>query len=195
MTKKTLCIGVRNVKMGKIPSSSTVPGKDCLPDCPCYKLCYARKAYRMYPAVRKGWASNSWLARNDIESYVQQHIVYINQTQPRHFRFMVGGDVTSREHFKGLCDIAKYCPKTKFLIFTKRYAFIDPRSIPSNFRVILSMWPGIPYPPARLRGFSRAYVEGCKVDARMKEAYNCHKKCDECFKCWGLKGDVQFKIH
>ena len=195
MKKRILCVGIKNVKMGRIPSSSTVPIKDCLPGCPCYKECYALKAYRMYPNVRKGWGDNSWLARNDLPSYTQQHLIYIYQVQPKHFRFMVGGDVVSKKHFLAICSIAEMSPKTKFLLFTKRYDFVDPREIPSNLRVMLSMWPGLKYPPRKLSGLSRAYVEGCREDKRMKASYKCHKKCDECFKCWGLKGDVQFSKH
>ena len=190
-----------NTKLGRVPNISTLPVRDCPPLCRklCAKDCYALKAVRMYPATRKAWRSNGDAVRSDPVRACDAVRVYCQRKRPRLFRWHVAGDVMSRQHFAEICRVARACPGTRFLMFTKSYAYIA-GEIPANLSIVFSIWPGMPRStiPARLRRFPRAYAGDCRADPRFKRALHCEGHCQSCALCWHLKTigrDVKFDMH
>src|SRR5210317_1681177 len=91
-------ISPKNSKLGKIPNVSTIPVKDC-GDCDhCRSDCYALKAWRQYPAVRKAWGNNSKAFRQDSAAAVAQVTDYLLKKKPRFFRIHVAGDFLDQTH-------------------------------------------------------------------------------------------------
>ena len=91
-------------------------------------------------------------------------------------------------------------PKTKFLVYTKRYEF-DLEHACANLSVIYSRWPGLPFPDT-LAHKAQAHYEDDKTTTLEREgASPCPGSCAQCKKCWALatgnsnKGHVLFHAH
>jgi ferredoxin len=190
-----------NSKLGKIPNSSLVPVKDCVNCESCKKECYALKAWKQYPNVRKAWKNNSDLLRSNPMKWRDNHIEWIKKNKPRFFRFNVAGDVISSEHYQAIKGIARLCPETKFLLFTKAFKFITHlHNKPDNLTVILSLFPKMKA-PKRLEALPKAYAFDNDKDykeKRFQDALECPSNCDTCGICWDLPRtgkDVKFLKH
>lgn len=188
-----------NSKLGNIPNVSGVPGKDCVNCELCIKSCYAMKAWRMYPSVRRAWGENSALVRSDPGAWERQLVDWIRKRRGPvpFFRFNVAGDIVSPEHFDAMCNVARAVPGTKFLVFTKAYRFIHKRT-PRNLQVIVSAWEGM-RPSDLPKRFRRAYAGDCRAfGERFRKAIRCPGNCETCGMCWQLSKigrDVRFDIH
>ena len=190
-----------NSKLGKIPNISGVPGKDCPPICKktCAKDCYALKAFRMYPNVRKAWRGNSAYLKRDMAGYFRDLDAWLTKKRPRFFRLHVAGDIVSREHFKAICKLAKDHSNTRFLVFTKHYEAVR-GSIPANLTVMVSIWEGMrpSMIPKRLRALPYAFAGDCKAFARSVFAITCPGYCETCGMCFDAakkRIDVSFNLH
>lgn len=96
--------------------------------------------------------------------------------------------------------VAKRCPKTRFLAFTKCFDIV--RKVPfyelDNFSLVLSEWTDVLKAPEDLKEIyhtSRAVEE--LADARPDEMV-CPGNCETCGACWALKDlgkNVAFEIH
>jgi len=198
-----LHISKGNKKMGKIPSSSLRPIKDCINCKECSNKCYAIKAYRQYKRTKKAWDENSKLIRENESKWESGHIKWITKEKPKYFRFNVSGDIISRKHLRLMNRTCKACPSTRFLIFTKSFKFIkDPKTIAENLTVVLSVFPKMKV-PERLKSLPRAYAYNTHLDypdnlRRFKDAIECVGGCEFCGICWDinrLNKDVRFKMH
>lgn len=198
-----LHISLENMKMGKVPSSSLIPVKDCTNCKACNKECYAMKAWRLYPTVRKAWGENSKLLRSNPYAWEQGHISWITKHKPKYFRFNVGGDIISKTHYFHLLRICEACPDTKFLIFTKSFKYIH-ANIPNNLTLVLSLFPRMKV-PKKLEHLPRAYAYKSAKDyaqgtgdMRFARAVECLGGCDTCGICWDIQNmgkDVKFEMH
>lgn len=191
-----------NSKLGKIPNISGVPVKDCPKIClkTCSKECYALKALKMYPAVRKAWGENSQLLRKSKREYFKQLRDYLDKKQPAYFRFHVAGDITSAMHAGFIVDTATKYPETKFLVFTKNYEALKYIKAPKNLTIVISVWEGMKAKdlPQHVRKYARAYAGDCSNFKGFKDSIECPGVCDNCLACWGLgkKGlNVKFTKH
>ena len=188
-----------NMKLGKIPNSSLIPVKDCINSKWCKNVCYAKKAWRLYPSARKAWTINSKIIHSDMEQWKNDHIEWVQKHEPKLFRFFQAGDVISKEHFDKIKEICEACPNTKFIMFTKAFKFID-YPIPLNLCVVLSLFPKMKVPD-RLAYLPRAYYyenSDDYADKRFLKALECHGGCDHCGMCWHLNKlnkDVKFLKH
>ena len=114
-----------NTKLGSIPNISLPPIKSCLKGVPCGKDCYAMKAYRTYPNVRKRWDSNLALYKASVSDYFSSIINWLeNHKQTRFFRWHVAGDIQGIEYLQNMMWIADDFGDVKFLAFTKRHDLI-----------------------------------------------------------------------
>ena len=199
MSSLVVKISPRNNKLGKIPNISTVPVKDC-GDCDhCRADCYALKAWRQYPAVRKAWGGNSKAFRNNPAaafSQVQDHFAkaYARGKAPRFFRIHVAGDFLDQAYLNNWADIAGNFNETKFLAFTKMS--LDYSNVPSNLTIIHSQWPGRPV-TSDIPG-TRAWVQDGTETRIPADAIECPGLCDDCGMCWDLPDigkDIFFHSH
>jgi ferredoxin len=188
-----------NSKMGKIPSLSLRPVKDCVECSRCKKRCYALKAWRNYPSTRKAWGENSKLLRTSPDRFWAELSSWLWNHKPAYFRFHVAGDVLGVDHAAGIVQISKSYPKTKFMLFTKNLnAAKNMRALSgNNLSVIYSVWQG--QDPGRETTLPLSFAGDCSnYGERFKKAIECPGNCEACGVCWDLakKGmDVKFDIH
>jgi hypothetical protein len=220
-----------NTKMGKVPSVSFPPCTTCAPDAPCKKVCYARKAYRMYEATRKAYQRNLRIYRRSPVTFWNQLDEYLERKQPRFFRFHVSGDIPDANYLATLnapasisrardlvgagsakasqtrVSRANYLatlkrtaakfPKTKFLVFTKRYQWVAECRVPKpvNLSIVLSAWPGYElWNPERLPVAWMIPRNG-EEPRCPSGALECPGNCETCGACFGLDRDVAFHQH
>ena len=191
-----------NSKLGKLPNVSLVPVRDCTNCKACAKECYALKALKAWPSVKQSWTTNSDLLRADPDKYFREVAFYLAKHSPRFFRIHVAGDFISRRHLAGWLRIARAFPNTRFLAFTKSFAFLPAhKSLPDNVSLVVSLFPSMKAP--RHAGYSIAYA-GDPMDykgrhrARALAAIDCPGNCENCGACWSLARhvlDVVFPMH
>lgn len=190
-----LRISEGNVKLGKIPSFACTPGLGCVPGVPCFKECYARKAYARYPNVRKAWDSNYKLMIENPFNLFQDFREYLHDKSPSFFRWFVSGDIPNQSFLQGMKDVALDFNHVKFLSFTKNHG-LDFSGLPKNLVIIASMWSGgfgDPTLPLRKAWYQDGTETRVPADAML-----CAGHCEACGLCWHLPNinrDVVFIRH
>ncbi len=188
-----------NSKVGNIPNFSIRPVSDCTNCKTCSKTCYALKAWKQYPNVRKAWTTNSQNAHKGNLSEVRE---YLEKHNPEYFRIHVAGDFFSREYWNAWLDIVTDFPSVKFLAFTKSFDSVRGSAIPSNLSLVQSAFPGMHESqfrtdqPIAFAGDAGNYAPW--MESRCKNAIECPGNCETCGACWSLaqKGlDVHFNLH
>ena len=187
-----------NTKLGKIPNISLPPLQTCVPDAPCREgKCYALKAWRQYPNVRKAWRYNLGLYLIDPDRYFFKIDEYIRTKNVRYFRWHVAGDIPDRKYFVLMNRTAYRNPDILFLCYTKKYQYCSNVG-PNNLRLVASAWPGYPMS----LDLVRTPIAWLSHDDRLefpvykdRDMIKCPNKCDECYQCWGTNKDVVFDIH
>jgi hypothetical protein len=188
-----------NSKLGKIPNASLPPVLSCKPGVPCATQgCYSMKAFRRHDTVWVRRMRNWAVWQQTPTKYFAGVVGYLKQHDPAYFRWHSDGDIPNQDYYKGMIQIAKEFPGTRFLAFTKQYE-INPKT-PENLTLLMSIWPRYPFPkslPARNR---LAWMEDkTGLDPRLERAHHlCHGACDDCFMCWHINDagvDVLFQKH
>jgi len=182
-----------NNKIGDTPNISLPPGISCRRNAPCYDKCYARKFYRMKEA-RVAWDENWNFYKSDARWYFRAVRDWLNQHEPKFFRWHVSGDCPDGFYMESVFRIAEDFPSTMFLMYTKQYEILISLGIvdaPINFTVMLSAWPYLNVPDIN---FPRLWVQG---DPRVPgTAFHCPGKCESCRMCWkGTFYNIVVKAH
>jgi len=189
----SISISKGNTKTGRIPAFSLPPIKSC-PNCDaCKKDCYALKAWRQYPGTRKAWQGNLDAVQSDLASWESEMISRINRMKAKFFRIHVSGDFFSPEYYKAWTRIARACPSTRFLAFTKAFDNIRKGGRPTNLTIVHSSFPGMA--PNRTKfPIAYTYPKGGAAPVGAKE---CPGNCETCGACWYLKAGeaVAFEMH
>ena len=96
--------------------------------------------------------------------------------------------------------VAKACPDTRFLAFTKAYDIV--RKVPfyelDNFSLVLSEWTDVLKAPDDLKEHYRTSRAVEKLEDAKANEVICPGNCETCGMCWALKSlehDVAFEIH
>ena len=206
----TVHISSGNSKLGKhIPNISLPPGYTCVKGVPCAEAssCYAHKAWRQYPNVRRAWTENLIHFMMQPENYFIQIQQYLWLHKPKRFRWHVAGDIPNQDYLEHMILIAKLNRLTAFLCFTKRYE-LSYSGLPSNLSIIASAWPGYSIVHVPWTAEAINYVTGgflpiawCQDGTETRiphDAIACPGSCDGCDECWSLRQtgkDVWFHKH
>jgi hypothetical protein len=180
-----------NAKLGKIPNISTVPGRSCpgARAAGCMAECYAMKAFRQYPSTRAAWTHNHDLWTRNPGAYFGGIVAYLQRKKPARFRWHVAGDIQSPAYLAGMIGVARECPATRFLAFTKTPG-LDLADLPPNLAILASRWTtdkGSPSP-----GAPEAWAGD---DPRMPaDVQTCPGSCSTCDRCWAAQ-PVRFALH
>lgn len=185
-------ISTYNEKLGFVSNISLPPGITCGKEVECRNECYALRITKRFRHVVRHWQDNLDLYREDPDAYFQA--IYDHKCQ--YFRFHVGGDCPDMEYVERLKFLARAKPKTKFLLYTKRYDLFSAGDLSSNLSIVFSVWPYMKLP--EMSEMPRAFLS---CDPKVKYARNpvkCVGKCDSCYYCWKLGetgADVILKPH
>jgi len=185
-----------NSKMGKVLHVNLPPKRMCTNQ-PCFKRgCYSKKAYRLYPNVRKAWNDTWELLMKDRDRYFREILDAIRRKEPDVFRWHSAGDIPDADYLRRMFALAHVSPGTKFMAFTKQYEILEETVNkrlsfwrPGNLTIVVSAWPRLPMPPYLKRSYPTAWVrDELDPDKRIpKAAVQCSGQCDTCLKCWNLK--------
>lgn len=186
-----------NTKLGRIPSVSLDPHIVCKDKgLPCFKLCYANKAY--LKTARKTWRNNTNLYTTDPNRYFESIYGYLLWRKPKLFRWHVAGDIPDMDYLDKMVEIANKLPDIKFLCFTKRYWLLNnyEKEIPHNLVVVFSSWPNLEIDNPK--GFRVAWLYDENDDRIPNDAVECFGSCEQCGVCWNLPSlgkDILLHLH
>ena len=176
-----------NTKMGHIPSVSLPPVVTCRAGCPCASKCYAVRMTRLRKTVAASYDRNLNAWRQNPEGFETQIVAAAITT--RYFRWHVAGDMPDSTYFQMMCRVARRCPGTDFLAFTKRWDIVNPLAseIPDNLQVVYSAWGDfLPDNPHHLP-VAHVIFRGTEPDPSWKI---CGGNCTTCIcqgiGCWEL---------
>lgn len=205
---KTLSLSGKNIKMGNVVSLSITPAVYCHRGIPCRAGCYAVKLCRLRPSVKTSYDNNGAAleALEEADPTGRETAAaladYINAANVKFFRWNVSGDFARGGllwgwYFRLACQVARRCPDTKFLAFTKVYETLAVRRRPSNFALVASVWneyspETAPYMPAEVPPYAAAhYNDGSR--AMPEGAVECSGHCESCGRCFDLRpGEAVF---
>ena len=132
-----LSIGM-NRKLGRkigvlnLPAGITCPGKTAL----CTKICYARKAEKMYKTAAASRARN--LLASMLPGFVDDLVLEIQAAKLTRARLHESGDVKDQGYLDKLFEVCNRCPTVEFLAYTKSW-HLDWHAKPANLRVLWSV--------------------------------------------------------
>lgn len=148
----TLSLGNKKL-VGDEKNAFMIWNLEAIKTCPyatemCKKSCYAMKAERLYPTVRKSREANTEDSKSP--SFVNDMINTINYNLKKKevigkkvwFRIHESGDFYSREYLEKWIQIAKKFPTINFTAYTKSVKFVKETKmeIPVNLVIRFSIW-------------------------------------------------------
>lgn len=186
-----------------IPSISLPPYITCPAVCrgTCDSKCYAGKGCSIHTSELNAYSRNFAL-------YLDRPAEYFGAVKTacanaRFFRWHVAGDIVDAAYFAGMVDVARACPGTRFLAFTKRYSLVNEwidanGPLPLNLQLMFSGWSNLT--PDNPHGLPETTVYG-KKEEPAAEWLLCGGNCLECacrgVGCWQTKpGEtLAFELH
>ena len=190
-------------KLGSaIPTVNLPPIVTCRPDAPCFKDCYARRGNFRYQNAQNSM-ENNLLAYQENPKLFFSMIAEVWQNFQR-ARWFSAGDIVDEKFLRGMCWVARKCPKTEMLCFTKKYDLVnqflaEKHIIPKNLHIVFSRWRD--FPCENPHNFPETWVFFPKeTEANVlipQDAIPCSGQCSKCSSCWTLKKGqcVVFKKH
>ena len=171
----------------------------------CKEFCYMGSGY--YRSM-KGLV-NSHRRNGDIFKMIDERDLWkqfvfdmsalIAEKNLHYFRIDVNGDLVSRNELYAWLDVANFCTQTKFWLPTKRFYWLDQKTVDDirrcdNMVVGVSVFFNMPnhvIDLARKTGLPIAYADSVNKYRYKK----CEKACDECLYCYEQGGNVFLPIH
>jgi hypothetical protein len=174
MLSNRLKIG--NSKLDKVLIFDLPAIKSCLNSTLCSKSCYALKAQKMYPNVRKWRDDNLSLAKQHPKALLFMIHMQLTSTKYTVCRIHSSGDFFSQEYVDLWYEIVKRFPKIKFYAYTKVDKLLNFRKLKSlpNFNLIPSLING------KLNFGPKPYVDQLVIDegAFLCPAHDKKIKCN-----------------
>ena len=186
-------ISERTTKMGNILSFSTLPYRMCRKDVelPCAENCYAAKICRLRKTVAKAWGDNTAMLENGLHANVASDIIdAIKFRHAKLFRWFVGGDIHDVGILEMMISVARACPETRFMCFTKFYDLVEEHHerIPGNLNIVLSAWKELQPTDAQKKLFAVCYYNDGEEDCQVPvDATVCGGDCEHCQLCFNMK--------
>jgi len=158
-----------------LPAGSTCPGAAAAG---CRKGCYALKAQRAYPSVRRARYHNlAWTFRPDFAPVMIDRIEAMRRRLGfDHFRIHEAGDFYSLSYFRDWALIAHATPGVRFFAYTKSAVWDCWR--PDNLQLLASEYlghlaPGVP-------ALAPRFVTVPRGAPGPAGAIRCPGQCDDC---------------
>lgn len=200
-SNRCITISGGNIKLGAIPNFSLPPQKTCVGQSPACIDCYAKKAYRAHPSVRKAYEKNYTMSQNI--GFVYRMNQYLQKYNPKLFRIHVSGDFYSARYIGQWINIIQSNPNTVFFGFTRSWRRADLLPVLDILRQLpnVKLWaswdaytgrPPIAWAIAHMGN----PPEGFK--ALQCAAYSHNKRCIECGWCFDPNNSLRsiyFPIH
>jgi len=194
-------------KVGDIPRWNMPPLVTCGGNCKACKFnCYALKDYDNYrvKAVSKSHARNFNAVRTDVDKVEAYLTKWILRHSPAFFRIHASGDFDvpgmGAKYAQMWYNVAKACPNTKFLAFTKAWDVV--RQVPfyelPNFSLVLSEWTDVLEAPEDLKALYPTSRAVKVIEDAHEDEIICPGNCETCGMCWALKDlghNIAFEIH
>ena len=200
-------ITLSNSKLGGfIPQLNLPAGKTCAANVPCKKGCYALRGNFGYDKIKGCYEQNLKDFLDDSDKFFDDIISYLRNGDIiyKYFRWFSSGDIVNMDFLYGMIKVAKACPETKFLCFTKKFTLVNmfmavaPKKLPKNLNIVFSGWDksfkidnpfNFPTTYVKFKDKTRNYIPS--------NANECPGKCHSCKQCWDLKSGeaVYFKYH
>lgn len=125
-----------------VKSLSFTPCATCNPDAPCFKKCYAKKAYRLYERTRTAYDYNVEFYKNNPKEFEKQ--LQALTSLEAYFRYFVSGDIIDDNFFAIMVRVARKNKNCNYLAFTKQYDIVNRflnagHKIPSNLKIVFSL--------------------------------------------------------
>lgn len=189
-------------KLGvEIPSLNLPVGCTCRPDAPCFQKCYARRG-RFCFTRNKAYLQNN-LELWHCESQLFEQEITLAAFRSRFFRWHSSGDIPDAAYLEMMVRIARHLPKTRFLVFTKKYELIDHwleenNAFPENLTVVLSAWGD--FLPQNPHNLPVSYIRFKHASYAIPEsARQCPSYCGDCvtsgMSCWDLHPGESVVFH
>lgn len=189
-------ISQNNTKTGDIPSFSTLSGVTCtgcteaMKPGGCGWYCYDKSL--VINMGRKNILASR--ARNTRLVFEDQERAFSEISKEcykfRYFRWHVGGEIINTPYVAGMNQVALENPDCSFLVFTKNHRAVNrfvetitenDMSIPENFHIIFSVWPGMPCDnPYSFPEASPLFSDGTSAFSDLKNCHLCGNSCRDC---------------
>lgn len=156
--------------------------------------CYALKGRYVFPNVEAAMERRLECIRRDPAAWAAAMIKSINKTGDKFFRWHDSGDLLGVNHFRLLCEIAKFMPHVQFWLPTREKQYIT-NSAPANLVVRVSA----PMIGEAFVSWRTKYSNTSSVNAGV--GYSCPapnqgNKCLDCRACWsGSVVNVDYTAH
>lgn len=192
---------IGNMKLPKstaifnLPSGMSCPGQTDL----CKKICYAKKAERMYPQTLPYRLRMYELSlRKDFVSIMREEIKRVTQANKKvkitTIRVHESGDFYSQAYVNKWLEISMEFTGIKFYAYTKSF-FLDFSKRPSNFVIKLSLDPTSDSSALGTVGDFDGVTWISNTGKDIEEFKTCGGSCNTCSICWETKLNVEFKKH
>ena len=162
----------------------------------CRKYCYAMKAYKMYPNVKKAWNENynETLSNDFVSNMIEAIEKELARPSVKNAKRLVvriheSGDFYNQEYADKWLKIAEHFEnnnKVVFMAYTKSVRYFVYRYIPKNMTVRFSLWSDTAKEEHEL-----AQIIGLPIYTAVESFTNESKKercecvdCGHCAKCW-----------
>ena len=192
-----VAISSGNTKIGNTPNIS-LSRDSCQPGLPCYNTCYAKKAWQMYPEVRKAWSGNWEAYKTNPDEFFSIIDSFLVKNKSKYFRWHVCGDIPDEQYLVKMIDLAKKHSNVIFISSTKQHALIDKlkNNIPANLVMYASMWPNWGN-PQQIKDFPKIWMadKENKEDRYNKNIFVCPGYCPSCRHCWKVRTDILIHQH
>jgi ferredoxin len=164
----------------------------------CMKYCYGKSIWHN---VRGRYEQNLEDSRDP--GFVEAVIKQVHDQRIRWVRIHPVGDFYTTLYFEKWIEIAKACPKTRFLAYTRNWK-IDADHAPPNLVLYFSMdrltekvndslkrfaFAFVPHLQEHQKEYFEHFEKHKRINARV-----CSNRCENCRACWFGKVDIAFPI-
>lgn len=190
-------------KLGEnIPTINFPALVTCRANAPCRHGCYALKGHFLFQKVQNRFMKNLEAYKKNPTQFWED--IYEGSKFYTYFRYFSSGDIPDYKFIRGMCQVARRNPHTKYLCFTKRYEWVnqwkdEKHQIPKNLQFVFSCWkdfvPENPYHfPMTFVQFPKEPEYDCYIP---ENAIPCSGSCASCQACWNMKKgeSVVFRKH